>query len=723
MGDHMDGDRVQVKNAYRKTRRDIRKVFSDNFLKIITEVVLNADDSYKRIEEIEHSTKVKEIVIKLDRKKNEIQVLDHAEGMTADQMERIFGEYGGDYSGGSDTNNVRGLFGQGAADVMFNAAMSKKKAQIESIRDGVVSKCRFYFDKHKEIDSKVINPHMKQYRKSTGIIENGTLVTFGLSDKVKIPKEKDIKNRIEQFYMFRYVLSNPLRKVILRDGKMDYILTSHEYLINQDAILLNSKKIVLEYEGKKLPSFLTLFEKSPKLDTKIIIKDENNVVYDETFFNMDKLPGANLIAGELVIPNISKLLRELLNAEDPKELLTDTRDGFDGREDFTKRMNRKVGKILEDEIEKNNSRRDTISVNLSNNKRFNDIMKKINNYYSDLELSSIEGLNPGANPPNDGLKFARPSISITKGKTYDLKLYINATQISINDIILISHEGSAFFTTEIDEVTYRTEDIKENNMVIKSVVIKSTRTTTDPVVLIARCKEYEAQVLVSVVDQKVIYPKNGLEFIPKRKNIKPQSKTDFKLYFDTDFIPLGSTLTITKQYEMKLLADVDVLIISKKHMLTENIGMIKIKAQSELYEERIQITAMYQKITAQAVLYVRNKEKDDDGNSGFLNKIELRFEDDFWQTSILESKGVLYINGKHVINRNIMGDLGQEDRSNPKFEKKQRKYLYELIAIESAKKIVRELYNREQLPDSSPEAIYDVIQEHKTMIYMEIAEL
>lgn len=719
----MDGDRVQVKNAYRKTRRDIRKVFSDNFLKIITEVVLNADDSYKRLEEIENNGTVREIIIKLSRTKQELKVLDNAEGMTASQMERIFGEYGGDFSGGTSSNNVRGLFGQGAADVMFNAAMSKKKAQIESVKDGKVAKCRFYFDKNKEIDSKEISPHMKQYRSSTGIKHNGTLVTFGLSEKVKIPREKDIKDRIEQFYMFRYVLSNPLRKVVLIDGKSKYTLSSMQYLIDEEQILLKRKKLVLEYDGKKLPSYLTLYEKSQKLDNKIIIRDESNVVYDETFFGLDKLPGANLIAGELLIPNIANLLRELLNADDPKELLTDTRDGFDGREDFTRRMNQKVGKVLENEIEKNNSRRDTISVNLSNNKRFNDIMKKINNYYSDLELSSIEGLNPGANPPNDGLKFARPSVSITKGKTYDLKIYINANHISPEDIILVSHEGSTFFTTENDEISYRKEDVKDNSMVIKSVVIKSTRTTQEPIVLIARCKEYEALVLVSVVDEKIIYPKNGLEFIPKRKNIKPESKTDYKLYFDTDFIPLGSSLTITKQYEMRLLADLELLTISKKHLLTDNIGVIKVKAQSGPYEERIQITATSQKVSASAVLYVRAKEKDDDGNSGFLNRIELRFEDDFWQTSIMEGKGILYINGKHVINRNIMGDLGQEDRNNPKFEKKQRKYLYELISIESAKKIVRELYNREQLQDTSPEGIYDQIQEHKTMIYMEIAEL
>lgn len=719
----MDGDRVLVKNAFRKTRRDIRKVFSDNFLKIITEVVLNADDSYSRIENITGDKSVKEIVIKLNRDKKQVSILDNAEGMTSNQMKKIFGEYGGDYSGGSDVANVRGLFGQGAADVMFNAAMSKKIAQIESIKAEEVSKCKFYFEKNKEINSKVINPHMKQYRKKTGILDNGTLVTFGLSDTVKIPKQKDLKQKVEQFYMLRYVLSNPLRRVMIFDGRQKHVLNSENYLIKEESMLLIDKKINLNYDGRKLIGHLTLCEKIPKLDTKIIIRDENNVVYDETFFNMDKLPGASLIFGEFVIPNISSLLRELLNSEDPKELLTDTRDGFDGREEFTRNMNAKVGKILEEEIEKNNSKRDTISVNLSNNKRFNDIMKKINNYYSELELSSIEGLNPGANPPNNGLKFARPTISITRGKTYDLKLYINASQITTEDVIVVSHEGSVYFTTENDIITFKSEDIKENNLVMKSVVIKSTRKTTEPVILIAKCKGYEAQVLVSVVDEKIIYPKNGLEFVPKRKNIKPDSKTDYKLYFDTDFIPLGSSIIINKQYEMKLLDDDDTITLSEKNIIVDNIGSIKVKIQSGSFEEKIIVTANYNDISASAILYVRNREEADDGNSGFLNKIELRFEDDFWQTSMMESKGILYINGKHIINKSIMGDLGQKDRDNPTFEKKQRKYLYELIAIESAKKIVRELYNRGQIDIDKPEVIYDYIQDHKTMIYMEIAEL
>lgn len=719
----MNIERIQVQNAHRKTRRDIRKVFSDNFLKILTEVVLNADDSYKRIEKESDDSKIKEIVIMLDREQSVIKVLDNAEGMSAKQMEKIFGEYGGDYSGGDITNNVRGLFGQGAADVMFNSAMSKKIAQIESVKDGAVARCKFYFETNKEIVCKEIHPHIKQYRLNTGIKENGTLVTFGLSDKVKIPKENKIKEKIEKFYMFRYVLSNPLRKIILVDNGKKIVLSSKDYLLNKEKIILEKKLIHLVYDNRKMKAYLTLFEKKPNKDVQIIIRDENYVVYDETFFNRDKLPGANLLAGELVIPDIASLLRDLLNSDDPKELLTDTRDGFDGREEFTKNMNEIVGRIIEQEIEKNNSKRETISFNLNNNKRFVDIMKKINSYYSELELSSIEGLNPGSNPPVDGLRFARSTITITKGKTYDLKIYINSNQISTNDTIIITKEHNEHFSLNNSEISYSKDEIKSNNLVVKSVVIRSTKITDQPIRLVAKCNNYEAQVLVSVIQEKIIYPKNGLEFIPKRKTIKPNSKTEYSLYFDTDYIPLNSKIIIKKQFETQLLPEEEDVIITTRDILADNIGVVKVIVYSGRLEERILISAITRGITTSTILYVRNKEKLKDGLNGFLSKIELRFEDDIWQTTMNEAKGILYINGKHIINKNIMGDLGQVDYENPDFKKEQRKYLYELIAIESSRKIIKEIYNRGQYFFNNPDDVLDAIQEHKTTIYSVIAEI
>jgi hypothetical protein len=295
--------------------------------------------------------------------------------------------------------------------------------------------------------------------------------------------------------------------------------------------------------------------------------------------------------------------------------------------------------------------------------------------------------------------------------------------IKDGELIRISHKGSDFFTTDNEIISYKTEDIKENNLVVKSVVIRSSRITDEPITLIARCKEYETIALVSVIEEKIIYPKGGLEFFPKRKKIKPNSRTEIRLYFDLDFIPMGSNIEILQTYDARLLEDRYIVQIKPNNIISDNIGFLKIKINSDDLEDKISLSANCNDIRAEAVVYVRLKDDDKAGNSGFLKRIELRFEDDWWQTSLIDNKGVLYINGMHVINRNILGDLGQEDHNNPSFKKDQRKYLYELIAVESAKRIVSDLVERGQIRFDQPRALFDNFQEHKTMIYLEIAEM
>jgi hypothetical protein len=122
--------KIIVKEDPRKSKRDLRKVFNSDFLKIITEIILNSDDSYRRLENQSRVDSNQEIKIILKRKERIITIIDHAEGMTKSDMERIFSNYGGDHSKHNEHDGVRGLFGQGAGDVLYNAAFSKKIAQI-----------------------------------------------------------------------------------------------------------------------------------------------------------------------------------------------------------------------------------------------------------------------------------------------------------------------------------------------------------------------------------------------------------------------------------------------------------------------------------------------------------------------------------------------------------------------------------------------------------------
>jgi hypothetical protein len=137
--------RIVVQEDPRKSKRDLRKVFNYDFFKIITEIILNADDSYRRLEDSHQINSKQTIKIMFDRDERILTIIDNAEGMSYDDMKRIFSNYGGDHSKYQNHQGVRGLFGQGAGDVLYNAAFSKKIAQIISFKDNQVTKCKFYY--------------------------------------------------------------------------------------------------------------------------------------------------------------------------------------------------------------------------------------------------------------------------------------------------------------------------------------------------------------------------------------------------------------------------------------------------------------------------------------------------------------------------------------------------------------------------------------------------
>ena len=62
---------LQVKNSLRKKRRDIKDALGDDIIRYIVELVLNSDDSYRRMEnrhEVISGDKVIYIELKIERK-------------------------------------------------------------------------------------------------------------------------------------------------------------------------------------------------------------------------------------------------------------------------------------------------------------------------------------------------------------------------------------------------------------------------------------------------------------------------------------------------------------------------------------------------------------------------------------------------------------------------------------------------------------------------------
>ncbi len=713
-----------VTNAPRKTRRDIKNPLSGDFNKYLTEIVLNADDSYKRIESRTDDASTKEIIIDLDRKRREVTVIDYAEGMTAEEMETKFGVYGADHARGTEHETVRGIFGQGASDVLFSCAMSEKKAEIKSIRENRLHTCKFYFKEERVIRAQTQKrATAKPFKAKHGIDENGTVVTFGIPEEVSIPRKKDIRQRLETFYMFRYILADPRRKVILIDDGKRAVLSSKKHMFSRMKPVLSDKEFSFDFEGRTITGTIRLYlNKNKENDgTHVIIKDEREAVYDNTLFELEKYPGAHLISGECVIEGLYHILKEKLEDEkNPLMILTDSRDGFDRRNNFTKRFSESVSPIVKSTIIRVNRQYQHESVSLDRNRRYKDVLRKINDFYKERIAAEIGALSPGLEPPAGGLAFAREAISVTEGKRYVLHLYVNMNLLEPGTAITLEYPDTAAFSVHPPMVTAESEEADENGLLSRSVMIEAHFPTDEPATLRAVSGDHEATVDIRVVKEEVLYPRYGLEFIPKHYHFAFNRTAHLKLYYDTQKYPPGTVVNLTYSSQQELFDREESHELTAGDWLYETTGCLKIPFKSGNRPIHYTVTASTDDYRTKARIKVEQKQEKDKGKRGFLNNIELIFEDSFWQTSLDTASGTLFINGDHPINRAIMGDLHKLDRKSPAFSENQHRYILELIAQESAKHMAENNFSKRSI--DSVVDVADFIQSEKTALYRHLQE-
>jgi len=701
-----------VIDANRKIKRDIQKVFGDDFLKIITEIILNSDDSYNRLADQNNllDKTFGQITFKLNRRTNVLRFLDQAEGMTLSKMSELFSMYGGDYHLQSNTKNIRGLFGQGASDVLFLSAFHQFPSYIISIVDGKASKCSFIFDQQKTIHTQELL-NIEKVRKETGIINNGTLVVFGLPNSVKIPKERDIKEKIEAFYMLRYILSNHQRQVVFYDGELKHRLNTQDKLFTDEPCIIEKKPIKLILDDIALDSYLTLYQTKETDERQILICDEHQIVYEESMFGLEKVHGTKSIAGVYVIEGIGDVLRDYLNKEKPEEILRDSRDGFDRRHRFTSNMMNQVTQILHQVIDLHKSKNIITHYSLNNNEKLNAALHKTNEYFEDLSLSPIYEVHD-QELIEERLHFARNIITITQGKRYGLHLYIQKRETGVVSLHL---EDNPYIDVSNKEISLQEQIPLHDGTFIKHVMIKANKKTIVPIVICPLIYKFVeiASAISIVIILKTILKEISLIcllitlsclFIAILKSFSNLVKNVF--LSENNFISLTDFLSVYTQ---------------TAQMITDTIGLIKVPIVSHSYEEKIALTATSYGITTKATCHVTTNNKTNNIIEGFINKIELVFEEANFQARMAEEEHTLQINGEHIINQKNLSSLKDKDPNNPSFDEKELHYLYELMALESSKQYVIDKYNNNQ-EAIDPFRILEEIQEHKSKVYLGLIE-
>lgn len=728
---------IYVQDSLRKKKRAIKDALGNDILRYIAELLTNSDDSYRRLENQNiDSNKEKVIYIELKKEKRKsadnsdsyvLSVTDNAEGMTLETLERIFGTYGEDNAGGTQLH-ARGIFGQGASDVLRASAKEKRTALIETIKDNSVSKLYYNMDENL---TPIINTEkvelsenrLNDYRNNLRIPQNGTKISFGIPANVKFTdKIKDnLAELIAKYPSFRYLLNQDNRKIIyVYEGK-ETIISSKEYQFKDENEIVKERFSFI-YEGKSIDCELKLYlnENKKNDETNIIVCDENYSVFDNTMFDFQNYPSAQVVSGELIIKGLYNLCYEHLNAEEPDAIVRDNRTGFDTKNSFYIKLNKEIAPKIQEVLNENG--KENKVTNLGNNKKFNEALKKLNKYMQ-KELNDVIPGGPGTSkePPLEGIKFARNSASITIGKQYTLKLYINSNMISSEDKISIICEDSCIEVTP-DMIDYNEDEI-DNGLVIKNISIKALECTTDSAIIQAKVNNYLATIAIDVIDLDIHYPENGLEFYPNEISLAYNKSHSLKLYVDTNVIPLKSRIEIKCD---GLEINNNIVTFDEDNLLNDEIAMLEIITTGGKVNESYEVIANYVDLTTEALITLIEPSRNENNGGGLIAGFKLEPNKNMsYQAYFNPHDHIIYINTENPINLRIMGDMSDKNPDKPSFTTEQIKYLCDIISSQAASLLVKRknVKNGEINFDDFEDAVEQVqnlVQEHKNNIYQDL---
>lgn len=345
-------DRTAIQQADQTIKRDV--------VRALIELLTNADDSYRRLEQRRHSDLDGTIRIGVQRRRPNtcLRVMDWAEGMLPDRMDKCVGTYAEDTSGMTEGLAVRGFFGRGLKEAILGLG----KGNVYSIADGRFTKCSI------EVESGV--PRYKREKAVTatraaraqfGIADSGSIVEVTIARQgVRIPQIQNLRTRLERHYSLRDILSSPHRRVALveldhkgkekKEYPLQYRYPAAEKVLQTTDRVPGFEDAVFEVEVFRCSEPL----EGPGADKEsadggLIIRSPRAVL-DLTLFKFEHDPAAERLFGRVTCPHLDKLLM----AGEP--IVKADRTGIDWSHGFAKALRRRIEALLEPIVEQERDR-------------------------------------------------------------------------------------------------------------------------------------------------------------------------------------------------------------------------------------------------------------------------------------------------------------------------------------------------------------------------------
>ncbi|MEM3490031.1 MAG: ATP-binding protein, partial [Nitrososphaerota archaeon] len=281
----------------------------------IVELVTNSDDSYKRLEDAKIDVDgYILVVVNYSRNINEIICVDHAEGMTKDELLKNV-KFAAETSSFKQHKTVRGLFGRGLKEAIFSLG----EGEITTVKGDQVVTLRLYKNNEGKYRGEWLGDWKAdaRFRKESGIPGNGTIV------KIKLLENRRMGNlalQIRQHYALRNILSASNRDVELRLNntwsKLKYQYPPRVPIVDKSIKLDTNDSIhLIIYESTN--PLDSVFE--PQVaNSGLLVEVEGNIL-DNTLLGYENEPAALYFSGKIVCDGIANYLRNndfgVLNAD------------------------------------------------------------------------------------------------------------------------------------------------------------------------------------------------------------------------------------------------------------------------------------------------------------------------------------------------------------------------------------------------------------------------
>ena len=538
---------LELTTAGRQFRRQFGAAIRKNLVRALTELITNSDDSYRRMDN-QQSHNFGKIDILFDRQSRWLAVLDHAEGMDAEDMESMYPLYGGATSGLYEDFGVRGYFGKGLKDVLF----SMDDGKVRSIKNGQLYTANFHWMEDRptitiDEDVQKVTPAI---RKRLGFGEgNGTQVSFRIPAELPLPQHESLLRNLSNFYMLRLINANPDRSLILetRYAKHRQQVDEIVYRFPEGDLVLEDAFIVEQEEPLRVEIQLSraqtqLTQAGEDREGGLLIFDDEQTVLDLTLFDYDYEEFASHLFGLVEVHNF----RSLLKADE--NVLSDTRDGLDRHHPFTKALAEAVESRLRPVVEHERHiylKNAPKNLSRKQHKRLVDSVDRINSLLhnlADLQFSfQAGGIEDIETPPDGGMGFSPGQIKLRKGSHTVVRLRIDTSIIHPGvPVSLSSNNTKVSFQPDHFEVP----SVPGQLVITENVILSSSR-QGEQAKIEAKADVFRADLEVEVTGDEYPMPEDGLAFIPPLVRVPNNSQRTAKLYLHKSVTKPGDKVRFT----------------------------------------------------------------------------------------------------------------------------------------------------------------------------------